>query len=410
MQLRGIALATLSIAFSVAAMARRTRGRAATSDGAADVAATVLPSPPMDEPSPPCSAAEGSLSSTCKYALFIAILGLCINTTEASGAAPSSLTTREPAIKAVELRWDRLAPYRAHGTFRFAFGHGGQAEILRRIESVRARWTDDRGDTVFGFQAVYPEPYERFLDFVDWKLIEMPIPRLQRLGRGDEERFLYEYNWPAPVRRSVVTAYQEKAPETFAHSLALRPGVADELVRPNGLLRLISCREWAVRVAKLSALPEAGFEHFLFDVDRASPSVVRKLLRDWQDDCCSDCGGRFIGGVDVAISFTRPRHGDNGLDNLVPAHGKCNNSKGDFLASAEHVERWTELSGGLDADLAAVARECGWPRDRDRSTAVARAVCIRLPAGARMWRGPDTLDSVDHTRFRRALVPVGHQR
>lgn len=349
----------------------------------------------MDEPSPLCSAAEGSFSSTCKHALFIAILGLCIETTVASGAAPSSLTTRELAVKVVELCWNHLAPYGAHGTFRFGGGRDEQAEILRRIESVRARWGDESSDTVFRFQAVHPELYARLLDFVEWKLIEMPIPRLQRLGRGDEDRFLYEYNWPAPVRRMVVTAYQEIAPETFANSLALKPGVADGLVRLNGLLRPIFCREWAVRVAKLNALPEAGLEDFLFEVDRASPSVVRKPLRDWQDDRCSYCDGRILGRADVAISFTGPRHRANGRDNLVPAHGTCNNSKGDFLASAEHVERWTERPRSLDADLAAVARECGWPRDRGRSTAVARAVSLRLSAVARLWRCPNDFDPVD---------------
>jgi hypothetical protein len=346
---------------------------------------------------------EGSFSSTYKYALFIAILDLCIEKTEASGAPPSSLTTRELAIKVVELCWNHVAPYGTHGTLRFGGGRGEQAEILRRIEDARARWGDERSDSVFRFQTVRPEQYERLLDFVEWKLIEMPIPRLQRLGRGEEDRFLYEYNWPAPVRRSVVMAYQKKAPEAFANSLALKPGVAEGLVRLNGLLRPIFYREWAVRVAKLNNLPEAGLESFLFDVDRASLNVVRKPLRELHDNRCFYCDDHISGGAVVDHFVPWSRYRDNGLDNLVPAHGECNNSKRDFLASADHVERWAERTRTRDADLTALARAYSWPRDRDRSTAVARAVYLRLPASVRLWRRPDDFDPVDHPRIRRAL-------
>ena len=115
---------------------------------------------------------EGSFSSTYKYALFIAILDLCIEKTEASGAPPSSLTTRELAMKVVELCWNHVAPYGTHGTLRFGGGRGEQAEILRRIQEVRERWGNERSDTVFRFRLVHRDQYERLIDFVEWKLID----------------------------------------------------------------------------------------------------------------------------------------------------------------------------------------------------------------------------------------------
>ena len=139
-------------------------------------------------------------------------------------------------------------------------------------------------------------------------------------------------------------------------------------------MRPLFYREWAVRVAKLNSLPEAGLESFLFDVDRASLNAVRKPLRDLQDDRCFYCDGRISGRADVDHFIPWSRYRDDGLDNLVPAHGKCNNSKRDFLASADHVEHWAERTRARDADLTALARACSWPRDRERSTAVARAV------------------------------------
>jgi hypothetical protein len=345
---------------------------------------------------------EGSFSSTYKYALFIAFLDLCIEKTEASGAPPSTLTTRELATKVVELCWNHVAPYGTHGTLRFGGGRGEQAEILRRIEDVRARWGDERSDTVFRFQTFHPDQYERLLDFVEWKLIEMPIPRLQVLGRH-EDRFLYEYNWTQQVRQATVRAYQRGGESDFDNRLLLLPGVAEQLVRLNGLLRPLFYREWAVRVAKLNSLPEAGLESFLFDVDRASLNAVRKPLRELHDNRCFYCDDHISGRADVDHFVPWSRYRDDGLDNLVPAHGRCNNSKRDFLASADHVEHWVERTRAHDADLTALAQACSWPRDRDRSTAVARAVYLGLPAGARLWRSPEEFDPVDHPRIRRAL-------
>jgi len=352
---------------------------------------------------------EGSFSSTYKYALFIAILDLCLEKTEASGAPPSSLTTRELATKVVELCWNHVAPYGTHGTLRFGGGRGEQAEILRRIEDVRARWGNERSDTVFRFRLVHPDQYERLLDFVEWKLIEMPIPRLQRLGRSAEDRFLYEYNWAEHVRRSTVSAYQDGVHGEFSNTLWLKPGVAEGLVRLNGLLRPIFYREWAVRVAKLNNLPEAGLESFLFDVDRASLDPIREPLCDLQGRRCFYCDERIISRADVDHFIPWSRYRDNGLDNLVTAHGRCNNSKRDFLASAEHVEHWVERTRRLDADLTVLAQACCWPRDRDRSAAVARAVYLRLPPSARLWRDPDDFDPVDHPRIRRALATHAHE-
>ena len=346
---------------------------------------------------------EGSFSSTYKYALFIAILDLCIEKTEASGAPPSSLTTRELATKVVELCWNHVAPYGTHGTLRFGGGRGEQAEILRRIEEVRARWGDERSDTLFRFQTVHPDQYRRLLGFVEWKLIEMPIPRLQRLGRSEDERFLYEYGWAEGLRKSTVSAYQKGESGRFSNTILLKPGVAETLARLNGLLRPIFYREWAVRVARLNRLPEAGLERFLFDVDRASLNEVRKPLCDMQSNRCFYCDGPISGRVDVDHFIPWSRYRDDGLDNLVPAHGTCNNSKRDFLASADHVEHWVERTRARDAELTALARACSWPRDRERSTAVARGVYLRLPASARLWRDPDDFDPVDQPRIRRAL-------
>jgi hypothetical protein len=156
-------------------------------------------------------------------------------------------------------------------------------------------------------------------------------------------------------------------------------------------------------VAGMNRLPEAELEDFLFGSERVSLEAVRGPLRELQDDRCFYCRDLIASRVDVDHFIPWSRYVDDGLDNLVAAHPRCNNSKRDFLASADHVERWAERTRRLNPDLTFLAEACGWPRNRDRSTAVARAVYLPLPASARLWRGPDKFDSMDHPRIRRAL-------
>ena len=231
----------------------------------------------------------------------------------------------------------------------------------------------------------------------------MPIPRLQVLGR-EEERFLYEYNWTRGRPAVGVTGYQKGATADFDNRLLLRPGVAEQLVRLNGILRPLFYRKWAVMVARMNGLPEAELEQFLFGAERTSLDPVRQPLRELQENRCFYCDGRIIAAADVDHFIPWSRYPDDGLDNLVAAHPTCNNSKRDFLAAAEHVQRWVERTRTLDTGLTDVARVAGWPRDATRSGSVATAIYLRLPAAARLWHRPDEFVSINHARIARALA------
>ena len=246
---------------------------------------------------------EGSFSATYKFALFTAILDLCIENTDRHGVPPETLTTRQLAERVVELYWNHADPYGSHGTLRQGgVRAGNQAEILRRIQMDRARWADARSETVHRARQAHPIEFTELVDFVEWKLIEMPIPRLQVLGR-QEDRFLYDYNWSQGVRRSSVSAYQRGQPSDFDNRLLLRPGVAELLVRLNGVLRPLFRREWAVMVAGMNRLPEAELEDFLFGSERVSLEAVRGPLRELQDDRCFYCRR-----LDCQPSRRRPLH------------------------------------------------------------------------------------------------------
>jgi hypothetical protein len=204
----------------------------------------------------------GSFSATYKYALFTAILDLCLERTSASGVPPTVLTTRQLAEKVTELYWDHAMPYEGGSILRQGgVRTGNQAEILSAIAAFRSRQAGAPGDLFHRARLASPDAFERLLRTVEWKLVEMPIPRLQVIGRGDDEdRFLYDYGWTRSIARSTVAAYQRGDASAFDNRILLQPQVAEHLIELSGVLRPVVRREWALMVAGMNALPESKLE------------------------------------------------------------------------------------------------------------------------------------------------------
>jgi hypothetical protein len=349
--------------------------------------------------------AEGSFSATYKFALFLAILDLCLEKATAHGIPPEAVTTRQLAEKVLELYWNQVLPYGRRGILRQGGkSAGGQAEILRHIEAFRARWAGSQADTLHRARLDHPREFKRLLNCVEWKLIEMPIPRLQKLGQG-EGCFLYEYRWTEQIRQSTVTAYQRGMPSMFDNALRLLPGVGENLVLLNGVLRPLFHREWAVKVADMNRLPEAELERFLFGSERSPLSVVRAPLIDLQNKRCFYCKERLNACAQVDHFIPWSRYADDGIDNLVVSDPRCNNSKRDFLAAHEHLEHWIERAKSADGRLADIARGVRWRRDADRTLGVARTIYLRLPVGARLWLRGSEFVPVDGGRLDRTFSP-----
>ena len=345
---------------------------------------------------------EGRFSTTYKFALFTAFLDLCMEKTSTKGVVPSVLTTYELASKVVESYWDHSLPYGQHGVLRQGGNKGGQAEILRRICEAREVRAGARSDTIFRARLQDPIGFESLVRFVEWKLIEMPIPRLQVLGRI-EDRFLYQYNWTQSVSRAEVVSYQRGGESDFDNRLLLRPGVAENLVRLAGLLRPLFRRHWAMMVASSNDLHEAELEEFLFGAERIPLDAVRAPLLDLQDGFCFYCDRRIVGRADVDHFIPWARFRDDGLDNLVAAHPRCNNDKRDALAAAAHVERWTSRMRNRGADLEEASRQVQWFRNPNRSASVASALYLRLPSGAALWLQSREFVPIERPRIADAL-------
>ncbi|HEY3352046.1 MAG TPA: HNH endonuclease domain-containing protein [Polyangia bacterium] len=348
--------------------------------------------------------AQGSFSATYKYAVFIALMDLCLEKTSRSGAPPEVLTTRQLAHKVVELYWPHAGPFEGRVLRQGGVRPDHQAEILTAI--VRFRACADPSESLGRARLRGGPELERLVRLVEWKLIEMPLVRLQRIG-SEEDRFLYQYNWDERIRRSTVGSYQDGRPSTFDNRILLKPRVSEHLVRLNGVVRPLVHREWAAMVSRMNDLPESQLEDFLFGVSRRSLQAVRDPLRDAQSDQCFYCGQRL--GADCEVDHFVPwaRYPDNGLDNLVAAHRKCNGRKSDFLAAADHVERWVERGQTGMGALTAIAADLAWERDPNRTRSVAVAIYRAVPDDARLWLTGCEFVRVDEQhrdRLKRALA------
>lgn len=157
-------------------------------------------------------------------------------------------------------------------------------------------------------------------------------------------------------------------------------------------------------VAGMNGLEESPLEDFLFGAQRISLEPVRPGLLDVQRGRCFYCQKGLSGPSHVDHFVPWSRHADNSIDNLVAAHQSCNGSKSDFLAAAEHVERWRERSRAHAADLAQIAREETWESRPDRTLSVARAIYRALPDDTRLWLAGSDFVRIDPPRIAGALA------
>jgi 5-methylcytosine-specific restriction endonuclease McrA len=238
-----------------------------------------------------------------------------------------------------------------------------------------------------------PDAFQALIQRVEWKLVEMPLPRLQVVGNSPGS-FIYDIGWDSTVRRRDLTDGQ------FDNQIRFKPDVSEYLVQLNGLLRPLIQRKWAAMVAKLNRLEDARLEKVLFGFDRVATMKVRSALWDTQDRRCFYCGDRVSSpdGAEVDHFIPWARYPDNGIHNFVVADPRCNANKRDFLAASAHVKQWVErfdVSGTLWSDLKTIADQAMWEQHSERTIGVARATYLHLPSGAKLWIGKKDFENAD---------------
>lgn len=343
---------------------------------------------------------QGSFSATYKYAVLLGLMDLCLEKAGPGGELPKRIPVSDLAQKVVELYWPQTVGLK-DPTLLLRQNNRGQAEIVSAIRRFRDLGAADPWAPLLRARLAAPEAYEKLLLEVEWKLIEMPLPKLQRLGQIRDE-FIYTIGWDDEVKRSDIQS------PGFDRALQFRPGVAERLVQLSGLLRPLLKREWASMVARFNPdqVSQATLEDFLFGRDRISTEPVRKDLCELQNGKCFYCSGQV--GRNPVVDHFLPwaRYPNDAIENLVVADAPCNGNKRDFLAAAEHVDRWRARisgDGSLVNQLAEIAGARQWEHAIERTQRVVSSIYVRLPVGAKLWRGRNEFVPLEGSAIRRAL-------
>ncbi|MCX6363499.1 MAG: HNH endonuclease signature motif containing protein [Actinobacteria bacterium] len=341
---------------------------------------------------------EGAYTATYKFAVLLALLDSCLEGTSAAGAPPDSVATADLARRVTELYWPQTNPYAGlSGTAILRQNSSGQAEIIRDIRRFRERNAPDPSTPLAEARAKAPLQFAHLLETVEWKLIEMPLPRLQVMGRVHDP-FIYRIGWDAHVKRPQTRVAGFDARVHFVGK------AAEYLVQLGGLLRPLIETKWANRILRFNRqmVSDAGLPEFLFGAERVSLGAVRPVLRELQGDRCFYCGGGLRSAAEVDHFVPWARWPDNGIENLVASHPGCNNSKRDFFAATRHLEAWLprfDQTSGLGRNLRDTAGALDWDTHPARTLSVARAFYLHLPGTAKLWLSRDAFENADRPRI-----------
>lgn len=348
---------------------------------------------------------RASTTSTYKYAVLLAILDCCQKHVGRDGSAPDFVTTRQLAEAVVDLYWTQTKPFGPAGNI-LAQNSGSQAKIVSLIEAFRRRHGGVTSPHTARLLAA--TEFEKLVRDVEWTLVLMPLPKLQRLG-GNSYEFLYTIGWDDHIRKraSGFSDYQRGKPSEFDNRILLKPGVGDFLVRLGPLLRPLIQREWARTVAGFNSLAIDALESFLFDQHRQNLSRLVEPLTHAQEGRCFYCDGRLGGGRDVDHFVPWSRAPNDELHNFVLTHSACNSSKSNHLADAQHLTRWLRRNNPETESgrrFAAETEGLPWHSAQDESLSVARAVYLSVPTGMLLWTSTSRFSEARQTDIRLALT------
>lgn len=338
--------------------------------------------------------AQGSFTATYKYALVLALIDLCVQGA-ADGQPPTSVTTRQVAERFVVQYWLHDRPYGGvqslyQTSTRAPGGDRAQAGVLQAITELKRR-LGGAPTTPAQAQRLDPAGWAQTLDQVEWTVASEPIPRLQLLN-GRLEPLLYQIGWSAKAsgrgpREPDLPRIQrgDLRRPGFDNTLRLLHGVPEQLVALAAVLRPLVQRLWSDQVARLNRLPEHQLEDFLFGPERVDLKPVRAPLVELQRGRCFYCDGPLRlheAQVDHVLPWSRVPLDD--LGNLVVADGSCNGSKSSFLASEDHIHRWTERDPRA---LAEQAQAVGWDFTPGQAQRAARVLYTQVLPGTPLWAG-----------------------
>jgi 5-methylcytosine-specific restriction endonuclease McrA len=319
---------------------------------------------------------ESARTTTYKPALLLALIDRAQEYSDQETIPVAALAER-----VVELYWPQTLAYPTTGNvLRQSQTSTGRATIVQAILAFRDQHA--AAARVLPPAIRQERGWQQLVTRVEETLAELPIPRLQR----PYEPFLYSFDWGWAERGG----WSVRAYRASERVIRLYPHVGDALTALGPLLRPFITRWWTDKAAQLNPDVEAArsvleFEDFLFGRDRVALQRIAEGLLDLQHDSCFYCHTNIGRSREIDHFIPWTYSGDDGLDNLVAACHRCNNSKRATLPGPDHLAQLLTRNQTWNTDLAALAIERRWPRDQPRSHRIARAAYLRSPDERLLW-------------------------
>ena len=340
--------------------------------------------------------------STYKYAVLLGMIDLCIERRVRHGDDGESITTRQLAEKVTELYWPQTLPYKGDGDVPLKQSSGSHTRVIKLITDFKATLSDS-SITCFKARDDSPDRFKKLLDEIEWTLIKMPLPKLQRLDQHVTE-ILYSITWDDDIYPGPVNRYQAgKEGSGFDNVIRFKPDVPGNLVALSALLRPLIHTLWATQVSRFNKrrLEESQLQDYLFGAKRISLKPVKTEIKKLCGEKCFYCGEPLPQSYEIDHFIPWARYPDNGILNLVAADRTCNGNKSDFVASVEHLEKWMKYTTDKSSRLEEIAKKKKWEHNPEKTLGVAKSIYSGLSGDALLWRGVDDFTRADRVRIGR---------
>jgi hypothetical protein len=293
---------------------------------------------------------EGQFTATYKFALIHALADRAVQHGDDSGD-PLFLPLPSIAERFIELYWRQVAPWpgvdaRTGDPPVLAQNTGNQAAVVGLVREARAAYSD-RIDRM----RAQDVPWTQLRASVATTIRRMPLWRLQKVGGGEPDTFLY----PHELKR-----------EGDVQGIVLRPGVGYCLRAFHPLVVDLAQGAWTrfIRRRNPTVLGErTDLAEFLFGAPRNTLEAVRAPLLELQEGACFYCGSRVGGASHVDHFVPWSRYPVDLGHNFVVAHDRCNGAKSDHLPAPIHLERWEGRNERFEYDLRGIFERGGTPHD-----------------------------------------------
>lgn len=343
---------------------------------------------------------QGRYVATYKYAVLLGLIDLALERTLRDGTPPTTVTTRLLADKIIELYWRQSSLF--GGKTVLMQSTGRQAKILRLIVAFRNDLSSTNA-SAYSARQEDPTGFAQLSRDVEWTLVQMPLPRVQRVGEEPLE-FIYAIHWTDDITRA-----EFRDTNQFQNTIHFQPGAAENLVRLGSILRPLIQRHWSDRVAAMNPalISSSGLDQFLFGATRQDLTPLASPLRDLQHGACFYCAQPLGHQAHVDHFIPWSRYSNDGLHNLVLAHPTCNTNKRAFLPATEHVESWAMRTTERQSELEEISRALGRPANFTSTIAVVRGTYLNLPTDVQLWLRGNEFVPGEADRIRGAMANLG---